>query len=156
MAIIDLAVSILHPLILRVIPKYCLIRLRIIILSIFPAIRQHKVANRGRFGFYPETNYSSVIPPEVCGYGIVRCLSAGWTNASDLPTDRGKYRESAHSRCYFLLASQLTQLDRGLQELVIVEMRDLLGKMGEPHWDFMPVLRDTYLNVGRGLLLPVP
>ncbi len=66
---------------------------------------------------------------------------------------------SPHAADAIFLVSVTAQPDPELQELVIVEMRDLLGAMSEPHWDLMPVLRDTDPNVGlalRGLLLPAP
>lgn len=100
---------------------------------------------------------SRIGPPSIAGDGLLFVVSA---QDGPMPQTRQQIEAnigSPHAADAIFLVSVAAQPDRELQELVIVEMRDLLGTMGEPHWDSMPVLRDTDPNVGltlRGLLLP--
>ena len=102
---------------------------------------------------------SRIGPPSIAGDGLVFVVSA---QDGPMPQTRQQIEAivgSPHAADAIFLVSVATQPDLELQELVIVEMRDLLGAMGEPHWDSMPVFRDTDSNVGltlRGLLLPAP
>lgn len=102
---------------------------------------------------------SRIGPPSIASDGLLFVVSA---QDGPMPQTRQQIEAnigSSHAADAIFLVSVAAQPDRELQELVIVEMRDLLGTMSEPHWDSMPVLRDTDSNVGltlRGLLLPVP
>lgn len=102
---------------------------------------------------------SRVGPPSIVGDGLLFVVSA---QDGPMPQTRQQIEAiigNPHATDAIFLVNVAAQSDLELQELVIVEMRDLLGAMSEPHWDSMPVLRDTDLNVGltlRGLLLPAP
>lgn len=102
---------------------------------------------------------SRIEPPSIAGDGLLFVVSA---QDGPMPQTRQQIEANIgnpHAADAIFLVSVAAQPDRELQELVIVEMRDLLGTMGEPHWDSMPILRDTDSNVGltlRGLLLPAP
>lgn len=102
---------------------------------------------------------SRIGSPVTAGDGLLFVVSA---QDGPMPQTRQQIEAiagSRHATDAIFLVGVAVQPDLELQELVIVEMRDLLGAMGEPHWDSMPVLRDTDPNVKltlRGLLLPAP
>jgi len=97
--------------------------------------------------------------PSVVGDGLLFVVSA---QDGPMPQTRQQIEAiigNPHAADAIFLVSVAAQPDLELQEFVISEMRDLLGTVGEPHWDSMAVLRDTDPNVGltlRGLLLPAP
>ncbi len=102
---------------------------------------------------------SRIGPPSSVGDGLLFVVSA---QDGPMPQTRQQIEAivgNPHAADAIFLVSAAAQPDPELQELVIVEMRDLLGTLSEPHWDSMPVFRDTDPNVGlalRGLLLPAP
>jgi hypothetical protein len=95
-------------------------------------------------------------PPSTAGDGLLFVVSAQDGPMPQTSQQIATIVGSPHAADAIFLTDVATQPDPELLELVILEMRELLGAKGEPHWDVMPVLRDTDPNLEltlRGLLL---